>query len=70
MVAMLWADRLSRIPIPEEQVVEGVARAIYSTHCHPPAHKWEEASDNVRDWVRAQAREVLMYVRGLGSPSG
>jgi hypothetical protein len=70
MVAMLWADRLSRIPIPKEQIVEGVARAIYSTHRRPPAPKWEQTSDDRRDWVRAQAREVLTYLCGLGSPSG
>jgi hypothetical protein len=69
MPAMPWPDRLSRVPIPEEQVVEGVARAIYSTHRRPPAPKWEQASDSVRDWVRAQAREVLTYLHGLESPS-
>ncbi len=69
MAAMSWAERLSRLSIPEEQVVEGLARAIYSTHWRHPSPEWEHASDNVRDWVRAQAREGLTYLRGLKSPS-
>ncbi len=69
MVAMSWAERLSRLAIPEEQVIEGLARAIYSAHWRPPSPEWEYATDNLRDWVRAQAREGLGYLRGLTSPS-
>ncbi len=66
---MSWPERLSRLSIPEEQVLEGLASAIYSAHWRPPSPEWEHASDNVRDWARAQAREGLTYLRGLESPS-
>jgi hypothetical protein len=69
MAAMSWADRLARVAVPDEQVVEGVARAIYSTHWHPPAPEWERASDGIRDWVRAQAREAILYLRTLARPA-
>ncbi len=69
MATTSWSERLSRVPIPEEHVIEGVARAIYSAHWRHPSPEWEHASDNVRDWVRAQAREGLTYLRGLKSPS-
>lgn len=47
--------------------VDGVARAIYMTHWkpgdpdsgRPGAPIWENASDNVRRWVTAQAEAVL-----------
>ena len=66
---MSWADRLSRVPIPEEQVVEGIARAIYSAHRRPPSPEWEHASENIRDWVRVQAREALRYLHTLARPA-
>ncbi len=69
MAAMSWADRLSRIPLPEEQVVEGLARAIYSAHWRPPSPEWEKSSANVRDWVSIQAREALLYLRTLTRPA-
>jgi hypothetical protein len=69
MAAMSWSDRLSRVSIPEEQVVDGVARAIYSAHLRPPSPKWEQASANVRDWVRIQAREALLYLCTLARPA-
>jgi hypothetical protein len=69
MAAMSWAERLSRVSIPEEQVVEGVARAIYSAHRHPPAPEWEHSSENIRNWVRDQAREALLYLRTLTRPA-
>jgi hypothetical protein len=69
MAAMLWSERLSRVAVPEEQVVEGVARAIYSAHWGPPSPGWDQASDNVRDWVRVQAREALLYLRNLTRPA-
>ena len=69
MAAMSWAERLSRVSIPDEQVVDGVARAIYLAHWRPPSPEWEQASDNVRDWVRLQAREGLLYLRTLTRPS-
>jgi hypothetical protein len=69
MAAMSWSDRLSRVSIPEEQVVEDVARAIYSAHWRPPSPQWEQASDNVRDWARVQAHEALRYLRTLARPA-
>ncbi len=69
MAAMSWAERLSRVAIPEEQVVEGVARAIYSAHWRPPSPEWEQASENVRNWVRVQAREALLYLHTLTRPA-
>jgi hypothetical protein len=69
MAAMSWAERLSRVPLPEEQVVEGLARAIYSAHRRPPAPEWEHASENIRDWVCTQAREAVLYLRTLTRPS-
>lgn len=44
-------------------LVEGVARAIYMAHRRPPAPIWENASDNVQQWVRKQARAALEYLR-------
>jgi len=62
---MLWSDRLARLPLSEEQLVEGLARALYMTHRREPAPIWEHASNSSRDWVRAQAREGLAYLRSL-----
>jgi len=69
MVALSWADRLARLRLSEEAVVEGLARALYMTHRREPAPTWENASDVSHDWGRAQAREGLTYLRGLKSPS-
>jgi hypothetical protein len=65
MVALSWADRLARLPLSDEEVVEGLARALYMTHRREPAPTWENASDGSRDWVRAQARAGLAYLRSL-----
>lgn len=69
MVALSWADRLARLPMSEEEIVEGLACALYMTHWREPAPKWENASDAVRDWVRAQARAGLVYFRTLTRPA-
>jgi hypothetical protein len=53
--------------------VDGVARAIYMTHWREgdeargirAAPVWENASDPVKDHVRAQARAALAYLRRL-----
>jgi len=68
MVAMSWADRLAGLSIPEDDLVEGLARALYMTHRREPAPVWEHASAYSRQWVRAQAREALKYLRGLKRP--
>jgi hypothetical protein len=69
MAAMSWADRLARIPIAEQELIEALARAIYSTHWKPPAPEWAMASDNVKEWVRAQARSAILTFRAIERPS-
>jgi hypothetical protein len=69
MVALSWADRLARLPLPEEQIIEGLARAIYMTHWRQPSPIWENASDGSRNWSRAQAREALGYLKALKRPA-
>jgi hypothetical protein len=65
MVAMSWDDRLARLPVSEDQLVDGLARALYMTHWREPAPSWEKASEAVREWVKAEAREGLIYLRAL-----
>jgi hypothetical protein len=62
---MSWDDRLARLPFPEDQLVDGLARALYMTHWHEPAPRWENASEAIRDWVKAQARQGLRFLRTL-----
>jgi hypothetical protein len=69
MVARSWADRLAQLPLSEEEIVDGLARAIYSTHWRAPAPGWEKASEDACVWVKAQARESLVYLRALTRPS-
>ena len=66
---MSWADRLSRVPLPEEHLTEDVARAIYSAHRRAPSPSWEQASDDVREWVRVQARAALLYLHAVTRPT-
>ena len=68
MVALSWADRVARLPLSEEKVVEGFARALYMTHWRQPTPIWENAGEGSRDWARAQSREGLAYLRGLTRP--
>jgi hypothetical protein len=69
MVAVSWPDRLARLPICEEELVDGFARALYMTHRREPAPIWENAAEHSRDWVRAQARYGLKYLRSLTRPA-
>jgi hypothetical protein len=69
MVARSWAERLAQLPMPEDQLVDGLARTIYMTHRRESAPTWEKASDAVRDWVRAQAQEGLTFLRALRKPA-
>ena len=69
MVALSWADRLARLCLSEEQIIEGLARAIYMTHRREPAPTWENASDGSRGWSRAQAQEALVYLKALKRPA-
>jgi hypothetical protein len=69
MVALSWADRLARLPMPEDQIVEGLACALYMTHRREPTPTWESASEGSREWVRVQARNGLAYLRNLTRPA-
>ncbi len=46
--------------------IDQVAKAIYATHWRKPSPDWEEASEAVRDWVRAQALSAINATRSLG----
>jgi hypothetical protein len=69
MVAISVRERIARLPIPEEQLVDGFARALYETHRSVPVPAWEGTSEPCREWVRAQARAGLAYLRNLERPA-
>jgi len=46
--------------------IEQAAKAIYATHWRKPSPDWEEASEAVRDWVRAQALSAINAMRAMG----
>lgn len=48
---------------PRAELIELVARAVYSTHWRKPSPEWNETSEQVRDWVRAQALSAINGVR-------
>ena len=66
------SKRVELIP-PED----GVAKVIYMTHWTPdsvgssrhPAPIWENASDDVKNFVRKQARNVLDYLKDKANAS-
>ena len=67
-----FADRLAALPIPEEELVRRLAKAIYNTHAerelvgpHGRAPTWENASADVRKWVKEQARAAVARLRAL-----
>jgi hypothetical protein len=60
-----WADRLAAIPYPEDQLVDELAQAIYATHWRQPSPSWANTSEEIRNWVRKQARSALAYLRRL-----
>jgi hypothetical protein len=63
--ARTWTERLARVAITEDQLIEIVAQAIYGTHWKPPSPAWRMASDNVQEWVRAQARSAIAALCAL-----
>jgi hypothetical protein len=69
MVAISIRERIARLPIPEEHLVEGLARALYETHRTPPTPGWEGASEFSREWVKAQARAGLAFLCSLERPA-
>lgn len=42
--------------------IEAIARRIYYTHWREPMPPWENASENVRDWVRKQAESAISEI--------
>ena len=46
--------------------IDQVAKAIYATHWRKPSPDWEEASEEVRDWVSAQALSAINALRATG----
>jgi hypothetical protein len=60
-----WEDRLKAVPYPEERLVDEMAQAIYEAHVGPSSVTWRQASEERRDWVRAQARAAVVYLRTL-----
>jgi hypothetical protein len=56
VVASSWADRLARLCLPEEQIIEGLARTIYMTHWREPAPTWENARDGSLEVTRGRPR--------------
>jgi hypothetical protein len=44
-----------------EQSIDGLAKAIYNVHRSDSSPTWENSSDDVKDWLRAQARAVKEY---------
>jgi hypothetical protein len=68
MVARSLQDWLTKLNIPDEQIIEGLARAIYMTHRKESSPIWEAASENARDFVCAQARNGLAHLRSYTRP--
>jgi len=56
------ARRLGRRE-PKRDLVEVAAQAIYAAHWRRPAPKWEQASAEVKEWVRYQARAAVAALR-------
>jgi len=41
---------------------------MYETHWREPSRLWDHAGENVREWVRSQARAGLSYLHALERP--
>jgi hypothetical protein len=65
MVAMKWEDRLARIPMAEEQMVDELARALYARHAVERTPEWRMASPLAQEWMRESARAALACLRRL-----
>lgn len=46
--------------------IEAAAEAIYAAHARRSAPDWDGTSDDVRDWVRAQAMSAINALRARG----
>jgi hypothetical protein len=46
--------------------IEAVAQAIYATHRRRSAPDWDSASEDVKNWVRAQAMSAINQLRARG----
>ena len=60
-----WADRLARLGIPEDVLVEKLAEESYAANRRAPAPEWRMAAETLKEWSRRQARAVLACLRGL-----
>jgi hypothetical protein len=47
----------------ETELIEALARAIYNVHRRGASPTWDNTSDDHRDWLRAQVRAGLAYLR-------
>jgi hypothetical protein len=56
-------SRRPGIRVSRLDTVEIVARAIYGAHWKSSAPRWEQASTQVREWVRVQARAAIAALR-------
>jgi hypothetical protein len=65
MVAMKWEDRLARVPMPEERVIEELAKALYARHAVERTPEWRMASPRAQEWMRETARVALIFLRSL-----
>ena len=47
----------------DKRIIDEVAAAIYETEGRRPAPIWQNASSDVRQWVRTQAKSAIAAVR-------
>jgi len=64
MVAHSWAERLARLPMSEDEVIDGLAGDLHNRPARAGS-PWERASDGMRHWVGAEARASLRFLRAL-----
>ena len=60
------AEEVTRVPVKRKRLnddLSRVAKAIYETHWREGSPTWIAASDEVKDWVRAQACNAIEIIR-------
>jgi len=62
---MKWEDRLARISMAEEQIVDELALALYARHAVERTPEWRMASPAAQEWMRESARAALTCLRRL-----
>jgi hypothetical protein len=68
MGARSQAARTAALPLPEEQLVNGLAQALYERHSVERTPEWHAASEAAREWMRESARAALAHLRALRRP--